>query len=352
MFSKNGSEQLKEQGPLDGLLSFFTKLGKSKNRDDASLAAAKSRSDDSNAVGSLPHISDVQHDAGLGDALMDLIGEDFNAQRLTGSLEGPGGNLISELFSTLRRVQQLESWDCGIACLLIILRWIDGDDSMDGHRGTTSGTMSIEEAQQYRSLRAEIETQSIWTADLFLQLGPLLERTSTRYLFCSKTFQVEQDYKDVGYYQAAFGRDEERVTSIFAKLKSDIDDANMRCAPQGISLHAVLNAVCHPNCIALVLIDNAILCRRFSPTSTYESCYVGHYVLLCGISRDPEHLIKAQELESTEGKSQRESTNVCVVLCDPGQDRPALSFVTPTRFERSWRAKGTDDDIVFIVKPR
>jgi hypothetical protein len=41
-----------------------------------------------------------------------------------------------------------------------------------------------------------------------------------------------------------------------------------------------------------------------------------------------------------------------VVLREPGQGRPAFSFVTSDRFERARVAKGTDEDIVFIRRVR
>lgn len=360
----DGGEKWKELGPFGALLKLFSKLGTTRRDGDAvlSLAAEKSPNNlDSYPVEESLHRENpammICEDEALEKALKDLIGDSFHARRLADKLNGTfNNNDHLELFTTLCRVQQLESWDCGIACILIILRWIHNskyssvDDTRHGE-SSSSSKMSDKEAQQYRALRVEIDTESIWTADLIVQLDLLLRNTTTRYLFCSKTFQVEEEYKHVGYYQAAFGGDEQRVTSIFAKLKSDLD-ANMRCAPQGISFRVVLNAVCHPNCIALVLIDNAILCRRFSPPSPSYHSYVGHYLLLVGVSRDPEHLSKAREWDNTGGSEWSDSTSsFCVVLCDPGQERPALSFVTPARFERSWRAKGTDEDIIFVTIP-
>lgn len=283
-----------------------------------------------------------------------LIGDNYNASRFDQYLDCPDEVDPSQYFSKPSRVQQLESWDCGIACLLILLRWVRDDNIYETLPEFTS-VMSDVEAQKYRSLRNAINTESIWTADLVFQLDSLFHESSVRYLFCSKTFQVQKDYKDVGYYQAAFRTDEQRVTSIFDKLKSNLCDC-MHCVPNGIPLHVVLNTVSHSNCIAIVLIDNAIL-RRKQPLASscrHETFYVGHYVILCGVSRHPDHLISARELEAcvdgTTIENEGEST-FCIVLCDPGQHSPSFSFVLPHRFERSWRARGTDEDIIFFSKP-
>jgi len=287
----------------------------------------------------------------LEDSLRELIGKQhYNACRLKESVQSCDEEAPLP-FTTPSRVCQLESWDCGIACIMMILRWIQNslDPSLDRLPVGTSAAMSDQEAQTYRNLRDAIHTQSIWTADLVLQLEGLLRNSNTRYLFCSTTFQVEQDYRNVSYYRAAFGRDEQRVTSIFSKLHAD-PSTNLFCAPQGIPLDVILNAVCHSNCMALVLVDNAVLRNRSDDSMTY---YVGHYVLLCGLSRDPKHLAQAQALESNSidaNNNQDRSERLCVVLCDPGQHRPSLSFVTPKRFERARRAKGTDEDIIFFAK--
>jgi hypothetical protein len=110
------------------------------------------------------------------------------------------------------------------------------------------------------------------------------------------------------------------------------------------------------NCIAIVLVDNSVLLHskqnNFAVDNNNDDRYVGHYVILCGISRQKEDLEKAFCSDATlvvEGASQEEE-DYCLVLCNPGKQQPKLMYVTPSRFERSWRAKGTDDDIIFIVR--
>ena len=263
----------------------------------------------------------------------------------------PEGGESDCFFSSISRIEQLETWDCGIVAVLILLRWVQRSDSL-------SILMSDEEVRQYHSLRNYIQTQSIWTADLVDQLQSLLQGSECRFLFCSKTFQVDESYQDVRYYQETFRADEVRVSSLFGKLVQNIPDC-MLCSPEGFATETILKATCHPTCIAMVLVDNSILHpsrRSLEPTIVQ---YVGHYVVLCGISHDPEHMAIAQDLEGDEGRtpttqSEKDDTGDdgvgCVVLCDPGQDRPPLSFVTRNRFERARMAKGTDEDIVFILR--
>jgi hypothetical protein len=96
--------------------------------------------------------------------------------------------------------------------------------------------------------------------------------------------------------------------------------------------------------VAIVLVDNFVLkCKE--KKNDGEDRYIGHYVILCGISRQKEHIEAADELEGMSGIEE----DYCLVLCNPGQYNPPFQYVTLHRFEKSWRSKGTDDDIIFIA---
>lgn len=283
--------------------------------------------------------------ASLEAALQKKIGNDFNfkgLERKVSSLS-QGHDDVEDFFSKVSRVEQLESWDCGIICIIIVIRWLKGDISLNIR-------LTEEEGRQYRALRSAIRSESIWTADLVLQLRSLLENYDSQYLFCSKSFKVDKTYSDVKYYQETFQSDEDRVTKIFLRLEIESSD-NMYCAPGGLDLEIILNAVSHPSLIAVVLIDNSILGRKGPLEDGAAVHYVGHYVILCGVSNDPIHVQQARTREGQSELTTNEVDCTCIVLCDPGQGRSALSYVTKHRFELSRVARGTDEDIVFISRP-
>jgi len=290
------------------------------------------------------------HDAhgSLDRTLSQWMGEDFDSERLEEIQKNraDGSDMKTIWFSRVSRVEQLETWDCGIVCIMIILRWIKQHDDISSH------VMSDEEWEQYDSLRNSIQTQSVWTADLVLQLQTLLPSYECRYLFCSKTFQVEQAHRDVHYYQDTFHDDEMRVTYIFRKLSQESENS-MLCVPGGMKLELILCATRHPTCIAMVLVDNNLLQRKEWEGHSTTTNYIGHYVILCGISHDPDHIATARDLDgyhSDDASLNGQDNSFCLVLCDPGPGRPSLSYVTMHRFDCSRTAQGTDEDIIFIRK--
>jgi hypothetical protein len=232
----------------------------------------------------------------------------------------------------------------------MVLRWLREDTEAYPKDSTLLG----EEFEQRQCLLRMIGSESIWTADLVLQIHQLFrigkpQQQHAHYLFCSKTLQVEQDHQTVGYYRAAFGKDQSRVTDTFYELEHL--GASMLCLPH-LPLQNVVRAVCHMNCIAIVLVDNSVLLHSKQSFSldNDDDRYVGHYVILCGISRQKEDLKKAYSDASVLVEGATEEEDYCLVLCNPGKKQPKLMHVTPSRFERSWRAKGTDDDIIFIAR--
>lgn len=288
---------------------------------------------------SIPLQANNERDEILDQALQELLGDEFVKNKFQQCLEN---NQTDESFVRMRacHMHQQEVWDCGIACLLIILRWIRQDSI--GNSESHEEKLSTDEIQERQYLLDAVGTQSIWTPDLVLQLDVLLKQEGRgRYLFCSKTFEVVKDYQQVGYYRAAFGSDEERVTRIFEQFATSDIKSHMVRMEQGVPLPQILDAVCHPNCIALVLVDNAILSNS-GKDSKGETSYIGHYVILCGISQNEEEINMARSLDKAE------EATFCLVISNPAFYQPSLSFVLSSRFESARRAWGTDEDIIFL----
>mmetsp|Transcript_39837 Transcript_39837/g.119836 ORF Transcript_39837/g.119836 Transcript_39837/m.119836 type:complete len:431 (-) Transcript_39837:660-1952(-) len=207
---------------------------------------------------------------------------------LKGSSRGLSDS-VSERFSRgpiitpMRHCLQYETWDCGIACLVMVLRWlrdgIDGDNPQMSHAtspnryGSTASLTQREMIERAWMIDA-VDTESVWTIDVVVLLENILD-PGTRvaqefpganlddwrgvrasYLFCSTKLGVDESYNHLGYYKSAFDRDEVRVTRRF-QLAKELGLPTL-CVSK-LDLAAVVDIVSCPNCIAVVLLDNIVL---------------------------------------------------------------------------------------------
>ena len=288
------------------------------------------------------------------------------------------------------RIAQIDTWDCGIACLLMISEWLRDDKERD------FGGVKSKRALERKKLLSEIGTESIWTSDLMWQLQSWKTKRKpwwsflARGIFAGAGFQEENksdftfvlaskqimdaddSYRNFQYYQKAFEEDQSRVTSTFRYLREqnvpmlqtvDQSSSNGETAKKGLSLSTVVEIVQREDCVAIVLLDN----NELLPSATGQNNaleaddakskfsrlpYAGHYVILCGTSNDPKHVEIANAGEDTRGEGHFEE--FCFVVCNP--DSPSTradsnyTFVTPQRLEAAWRAEGTDEDIIFLRK--
>ena len=146
-------------------------------------------------------------------------------------------------------------------------------------------------------------------------------------------------------------------------------------------LSTVIEIVERDDCLAIVLLDNNCLLQRTTVNTAENKAsnssipchgpappYAGHYVILCGTSDHSSHIEIANSWQtrmrnenrnsSSEGniENQRKKRSFCFVLCNPDPSSTPSGanymFVTPELFEASWRAQGTDEDIIFLRKPQ
>lgn len=217
-----------------------------------------------------------------------------------------------------------------------------------------------------------VATKSIWTIDLVMLLQHFLssDRTSIdcttkddgrcpdqhkcycphqlsknssspiaswSYLFCSTKFEVDESYNTLGYYKDAFCSDEQRVKMLF-------DVAKKQQLPllrtEHISLDVLVDIISRKDVVAIVLLDNKILRNN-------DSSYSGHYVILCGVSND-ENDIECAQINSPEDDNSTKY-QFCMVVKNPGLWK-RIEYVSPSRFEKAWRATGTDEDVIFLAK--
>ena len=239
-------------------------------------------------------------------------------------------------------IGQEETWDCGIACLQMVLLWIQQQQQQRISVSIASRATTITTASQLRqSLLRDVGTQSVWTADLMWLLDQYITNNSSaptppparnddnkvegdnravaRYLFCSQCLQVNPVLQSFDYYCQAFARDQQRVQRILEEfmLRQQQHDGlryGRLIQHDNLSLDQVVRLVELPYCVAIALVDNSILVptsytsvttvdtttnhshphqQQLHLPSCRQQAYVGHFILLVGVSRDPQHLQQA-----------------------------------------------------------
>lgn len=293
-------------------------------------------------------------------------------------------------YTKVALISQLETWDCGIACLLMIAHWLRDDREHDCKRCDDNRAKVL----------SDVGTESIWTSDLLLQLqswktkqmaakesekeawflpsprslaagitGTIRSEESLIFALASMQVMVaDESYRDFQYYENSFEEDQSRVACTFRDLHrqevpmlktttNSRDDGKQKRGGRGLSLSTVIDIVQREDCLAIVLLDNCVLMA----TTSQNPVYAGHYIVLCGTSDEPSHVKIANSgeshdhRESLQGDESDEKTErFCFVLCNPDPLSSIAGsnymYVTPGRLEASWRAKGTDEDIIFLRK--
>ena len=260
-------------------------------------------------------------------------------------------------------VAQLDSWDCGVACLQMVLRWLRSDNSnLNRDNNSSSSRLSVSETNERNWMLQELSTKSIWSIDLVSILRTILIQEASnmhaKFLLCSKTLEVDRAYHDFGYYKSSFRNDEIRVNHLFENAKAS-EWPLLRL--DYLKLTHVVWLVSQSDCVAVVLVDNSLLLsssrrgkrqkqQQQQQQEVSRDSYAGHYIVLCGISYDPQLLAMAQSREgNTPATAWSPVPPYCMVVKNPASPN-STDYLTPQRFERAWRAKGTDDDILFVRK--
>lgn len=151
---------------------------------------------------------------------------------------GPPG-----LAGVAHHFRQRCSWDCGIACLLMVLP-----------------------GRSWEEVVEACGTESTWTVDLAF----VLSRYGASFVFVTKTIGCDPSYQGLSFYSHELGRDEVRVRRLFEKATFRIRLA----AVDPCTLTAVLEA----GFVVVALVD-----LRFLRSSYCLWTYTGHYILLYGI---------------------------------------------------------------------
>lgn len=195
--------------------------------------------------------------------------------------------------TTLEHHQQLYNWDCGLVCCRMILQWL----------GKTSDIITK---------HSTVGTTSIWTMDLLV----LLQQFDVAFVWCSTCIGINPDWQRLDYYKTHFTDDCVRIQK---QIEPQLQQH--RCVQTDLALQRIVEWVQVSNCVVMALVDHSVLLGHD------EGVFTGHYIVLVGVEEEPPSF----------------------VVHNPTKN--CRDTITMALFERAWRADGTDQDVVVIVKP-
>ncbi|KAJ2746468.1 hypothetical protein GGI20_001311 [Coemansia sp. BCRC 34301] len=142
------------------------------------------------------------------------------------------------------KILQQDSWDCGLACVCMVLRAF----------GYTTCTIA--------QLARHANTDSVWTIDLVYLLHQFLQADFTYYTKC---LGINPEHTQHDFYRDGLDGDEARVMRLFACARRD---PALHVVQLVIPLIDLKRFLVHRQYVAILLVDNTllkcILCERSS----------------------------------------------------------------------------------------
>ncbi|XP_076108529.1 protein GUCD1-like [Mytilus galloprovincialis] len=168
--------------------------------------------------------------------------------------------------------EQKYSWDCGLACVCMVLRHLGIDDS-----------------KIYKEDHTDLDCgDSVWTIDLAF----LLQKYGIKNRLTTTTLGVDKGYGSSSFYKASFTKDENRVNTLFQEAESK----GIVVEKGSVPMDEILNHLEGDN-LVIALVDwsylECIWCDKLgiSCLTCLKRCtkccdrYQGHYIVLCGFDR-------------------------------------------------------------------
>lgn len=229
--------------------------------------------------------------------------------------DGPGAPLPPDgriplarrsYFIDVPHVQQAFTWDCGLACVLMVLR-----------------TLGLDCCHGIAELEKLCRTTSVWTVDL----AYLLHKFSVNFSFFTVTIGANPQYSAETFYREQLQEDIDRVDELFGKAL----DAGISIQRRSISAYDIAFLILSGHCIAIALVDKSKLNSSWMndvhdmQQFDEDSDYMGHYVVICGYDAD------ACEFE----------------IRDPASSRKR-EMVPMKSLDEARKSFGTDEDILLV----
>ncbi|KAL2598118.1 hypothetical protein AAZV13_11G204100 [Glycine max] len=198
----------------------------------------------------------------------ELKGDNLNAidpylfQQPSINIDSHPPSLRCSHFIEVPHINQIYTWDCGLACVLMVLKTI-GVNNCD-----------------IQTLAELCCTTSIWTVDL----AYLLQRFAVAFSYFTVTFGANPNYSIESFYKEELPNDLVRVDLLFQKaVEAGID---IQC--RSISEEEISILILSGKYIAIVLVDHNKLSHVLQEDVPMPGLfsnnpgYTGHYVLICG----------------------------------------------------------------------
>ncbi|CAM6092601.1 unnamed protein product [Calypogeia fissa] len=204
-------------------------------------------------------------------------------------------------------VRQLYSWDCGLACCLMVLRAL-GINGCD-----------------LKSLAKLCSTTSVWTIDL----AHLLRRFAVNVSLITVTIGANPRFAVESFYQDHMEEDGERVNSLFEQAPL----VGIQIQWRSISGDEICMLMLSGRYLAIALVDKRRLSHPWLDDLCLGDCcgtdtgYTGHYVVICGYD------LETDEFEIRDPAS------------SSGSGRISLDALDAAR-----KSFGTDEDILFVSR--
>lgn len=171
----------------------------------------------------------------------------------------------------MQHAQQKRSWDCGLACVFMVL-------PNDLRQQLQRNLLEV--------CKDEGFGKSIWTIDLCY----LLSRLGIRYKFTTITIGIHPDYKNNQFYKKVLNRDEKRIQQRFQCAQKN----GIKIEKVSLEISILLEHLIYG---PIIVLTNAKLlnceeCKLKKYNNELKNCfpfllrcslqYQGHFVVLCG----------------------------------------------------------------------
>ncbi|KAJ0987840.1 hypothetical protein J5N97_006196 [Dioscorea zingiberensis] len=202
-------------------------------------------------------------------------------------------------------VRQLFNWDCGLACVLMVLRTIGFSHC------------SVQDLEKI------CPTTSIWTVDL----AYLLHEYSVSFSFFTVTLGANPEYSTEAFYKEFLESDLGRVDRLFEKAVEM--GINIEC--RSLSGKEISCFILSGQYIFIALVNKVklsqFLLEEISASGGYSesSGYTGHYIVICGYDS------QTNEFEIRDPASPRKYERVSLECLDQAR-----------------KSFGTDEDIILV----
>eukprot|EP00878_Enallax_costatus_P008667 GHUV01009061.1.p1 GENE.GHUV01009061.1~~GHUV01009061.1.p1 ORF type:complete len:460 (+),score=166.15 GHUV01009061.1:529-1908(+) len=194
----------------------------------------------------------------------------------------------------VQHIPQLYNWDCGLACVLMVLRAL-GCANCD-----------------FQQLRRLSQTTSVWTVDL----AHLLAHFGASVTFTTITVGINNDYANEWFYMEHLEHDELRVQQLFQQA----EQLGIVVQQRSLDIAELIAAVSSGNQLAIMLVDRrkidpwqaaADMAWNYTTGVTSATGYTGHYILVVGYEA-PSAAAAAASTEAaakSSGSNSRRSSN-------------------------------------------